>query len=69
MNIEEQLESQLNPIIIGLNFKINALISVLSKEQLSSYKTEIDRKKQFIRMKLSDSLTEEQLHSILEHLD
>ena len=69
MNIEEQLENQLNPIIIGLNLKIDALISVLSKEQLSSYKTEIDHKKQFIRMKLSERLTEEQLHSILVHLD
>lgn len=64
-----EIENQMNPIIIGLNFKLDALISVLDNEQLKQYKAELNKKKKEVTEKLSSRLTKEQLHSILQHLD
>ncbi len=63
-----EIENQMNPIIIGLNFKINALISVLDNEQLKNYKSELNKKKEEVITKLSSHSTKEQLDSILQHL-
>ncbi|WP_372745290.1 hypothetical protein [Lutibacter sp.] len=68
MNIVNEIEDQFNPIIIALNIKIDTLISTLNKEQLEKYQNAIKEKKEEIKSKLSESLTGDQLVSILNQL-
>ena len=69
MNIVNEIEDQFNPIVIALNIKINALISTLDKEQLEKYQNTIKEKKEEVKNKLSESLTNDQLLSILNQLE
>jgi predicted nucleic acid-binding protein len=69
MNILNEIEDQFNPIVIALNFKIDALISTLDKEQLEKYQNTINKKKEEVKSKLSESLTDDQLLSILNQLE
>lgn len=69
MNIVNEIEDQFNPIVIALNIKINALISTLDKEQLEKYQNTIKVKKEEVKNKLSESLTDDQLLSILNQLE
>ena len=69
MNILNEIEDQFNPIVIALNFKIDALISTLDKEQLEKYQNTINEKKEEVKSKLSESLTDDQLLSILNQLE
>jgi uncharacterized membrane protein (DUF106 family) len=69
MNIVNEIEDQFNPIVIALNIKINDLISTLDKEQLEKYQNTIKEKKEEVKNKLSESLTDDQLLSILNQLE
>jgi hypothetical protein len=68
MNLLEEIEDQFNPIVFALNFKIDALISALSKEQVLIYQQTLNEKKEEVRSKLSEHLTPDQLSSILIQL-
>tara|TARA_R110002096_G_scaffold178763_1_gene355714 strand:- start:77 stop:286 length:210 start_codon:yes stop_codon:yes gene_type:complete len=68
MNILNEIEDQFNPIVIALNCKIDALISTLNKEQLQTYQNTINQKKDEVKSKLSESLTDDQLSSILNQM-
>ena len=69
MNIIDEIENQFNPVIIALNFKIEALISTLGKNQLETYENEINNKRKYVKNKLNEVLTDEQLASILSQLE
>lgn len=69
MNILNKIEDQFNPVIIALNYKIDALISTLDKDQLGKYQNTINEKKEEVKSKLSERLTNEQLLSILNQLE
>tara|TARA_R110002096_G_scaffold432215_1_gene648541 strand:+ start:1706 stop:1915 length:210 start_codon:yes stop_codon:yes gene_type:complete len=68
MNILNEIEDQFNPIVFALNFKIDALISTLDKEQLEKYQNTINEKKEEVKSKLSEHLTPDQISSILIQL-
>lgn len=69
MNILNQIEDQFNPIVIALNFKIDALIYTLNKEQKEKYQNTINEKKEEVKSKLSEHLTTDQLSSVLNQLE
>lgn len=68
MNIFNEIEDQFNPIVFALNFKIDALISTLDKDQLEKYQNTLNKKKEEVKNKLSESLTNDQLLSILNQM-
>lgn len=68
MNIFNEIEDQFNPIVFALNFKIDALISTLDKDQLEKYQNTLNKKKEEVKSKLSESLTNDQLLSILNQM-
>lgn len=68
MNILKEIEDQFNPIVFALNFKIDALISTLNKEQLETYQNTLNEKKEEVKSKLSERLTARQLSSILNQM-
>ncbi|HEX9600133.1 MAG TPA: hypothetical protein VF985_01455 [Mariniflexile sp.] len=68
MNILEEIENQFNPIVFALNFKIDALISTLNKEQLDIYQQTLNEKKEEVKSKLNGLLTTDQLDSILTQM-